>query len=183
MVLGTFPTEAGISFHYTNLEMFTYKNVEAWCSVCESLSMCECVWSKETLGSRDSGGERSRGWGRYYQALIFVVMMTSRHTCTLDTHARASLVLWVCLRRLLSFSLSLSLPLALTNTQTHTKTQTHAPKPENYSLACKHWADGLLNDCCVQCKRECAAFPLYVPPYNSLDPKAQVWLSFTFTFS
>lgn len=49
-------------------------------------------------------------------------------------------------------SLSLSVFLSHIQTDAHTKTQTHAPKPENYSLACEHWADGLPNDCCVQCK-------------------------------
>lgn len=53
-----------------------------------------------------------------------------------------------------SISSALSLPpLAFhSHTHTHIQTQTHTPGPENYSLACKHWADGLPNDCCVQCR-------------------------------
>lgn len=129
------------------------QNVEARCGVCEPVSVCECVWSKETLGSRDCGREKEQGdWVRYYQARSFVVLMTTRHT--LDRHAKASLPVWP--PPLLPLFRSHSLPLA------HTESQTHAPKAENYSLACKHRADGLPNDCCVQCKGSVLAFPLHI---------------------
>lgn len=90
MVLGTFPTKAGIPSHDTNLEMFTYK---MWKHDAVSVSQCQRV---SVCGQRRPSalvtlaGDRSRGWGRYYQVLISVVMMTSRHT---HTHIQASLLL------------------------------------------------------------------------------------------
>ena len=76
MVLGTFPTEAGIP---SNLEMFTYKMWEHG-----AVSMCQCVCCVcvcvcvhvGVCGQRGPSalvtlaGDRSRGRGRYYQALI-----------------------------------------------------------------------------------------------------------------
>lgn len=82
MVLGTFPTKAGIPSHDTNLEMFTSK---MWKHDAVSVSQCQRV---SVCGQRRPSalvtlaGDRSRGWGRYYQVLISVVMMTSRHTHT-----------------------------------------------------------------------------------------------------
>lgn len=66
MVLGTFPAQAGIPSHFTNLEMFTCKmwkhDAVLMCQF-QSVSVrahkwgcvCVCVWSKETLSSCDSG--------------------------------------------------------------------------------------------------------------------------------
>lgn len=121
-------------------------NEEAWCAVYEPVSVCQCVWSKETLGSRDSSRGKSGGAGKILSGSGFCGYddnQTYTHTNTY-TH-------WIDMQKHLFLSepllsLSCSLPLA------HTESQTHAPKPENCSLACKHWADGLPNDCCVQCK-------------------------------
>lgn len=71
MVLGTFPTEAGIP---SNLEMFTYKMWKHGAvSMCQCWRACVCV---RVCGQRGPSalvtlaGDRSRGKGRYYQALI-----------------------------------------------------------------------------------------------------------------
>lgn len=79
MVLGTFPISAGIPSHFNNLEMFTYK---MWKHVAVSMCRCQCVWVS-VCGQRGPSalvtlGIGAGGWGRYYQALISVVMMTSR---------------------------------------------------------------------------------------------------------
>lgn len=116
-----------------------------------SVSVWVCVvrgdprlsWLGQGVG--EGGGEDTiRPW------FLWLWWHPDTHTHTLDTLAQASPLAWVCHHwpLFLSFSLSLS----HIQTDAHTKTQTHAPKPENYSLACERWADGLPNDCCVQCK-------------------------------
>ena len=88
IVLGTFPTKAGIPSHFTNLEMFTYKmwkhdavsvSVRVWVWVIVSVCVCVCVCGQRgPLALVTMAADRSRARGRYYQALIFVVVMTSR---------------------------------------------------------------------------------------------------------
>lgn len=90
MVLGTFPAQAGIPSHFTNLEMFTCKmwkhDAVLMCQF-QSVSVRAHKWGCVRVcvcGQRRPSalvtlaGDRSRGWGRCYQALISVVLMTSR---------------------------------------------------------------------------------------------------------
>lgn len=132
-------------------------------------SMMQCLWVSVSMWVCVVKGDPRLSWlwqwlgvwvGKILSGSDFLWLWwhPDTHTCTIDTHAQASLLLRV--RR--------NQPLALSLSQTHThecthptKTKTHAPKPENYSLACKHWADGLPNDCCVV-YWECAVFPSHV---------------------
>lgn len=66
MVLGTFPTKAGIPSRFTNLEMFTYK---MWkhdaVSVCQCQRVCMCVCGQRRPSALVTlAGDRGRGWGR-----------------------------------------------------------------------------------------------------------------------
>lgn len=119
MVLGTFPTKAGIPSRCTNLEMFTskmWKHDAASVSQCQRVSVCG---QRRPSALVTRAGGRRRGWGRYYQALISVAMMTSRHTHTHIRHTCTSI----------SSGLSLPplapLPLSLTYKQTHTPKHRH----------------------------------------------------------
>lgn len=118
-------------------------------SQCQRVSVCG---QRRPSALVTRAGGRRRGWGRYYQALVSVAMMTSRHTHTHIRHTCTSISSGLSLPPLAPLSVFFSLSLSHIQTDAHTKTQTHAPKPENYSLACERWADGLPNDCCVQCK-------------------------------
>lgn len=181
MVLGTFPTKAGIpSWLHQSGDVYL-QNVEAWCSVYVSVSACVCVcvykcvcvvkgdprlsWLR--LGIGGGGGEDTiRPWFLWLWWHPDNSRRTHRHAHTQQIHmARVSLLLRARHHR------------PLTHLRAHTETQTHTPESENYSLACKRWADGLPNDCCVQC-RGSMLLSHYTSPLQ-LDPKAQVWLSFT----
>lgn len=133
MFLDTFPTK--IPPGYTNLEMFTYttwKHDAPSVSQCRPVSVCG---QRRPLALVTPARERVRGGGvRYYQALVFVVMMTTRHTHT-QTHTH-----WIDMQKHLFLSEPL-LSLLFSPSCTHriTDTRTKAWKLQLSMQALSRW--------------------------------------------